>query len=89
MTFLERLFERLLICWHILTKKNYVFFAIDNDAVIFDDDGKYSHLNTNKVAEFDYFDEKFNLDSISGIKNIGWFIWKSIAVFAEQRVLKE
>lgn len=89
MTFLEHLFERLLICWHVLTKKNYVFFAIDNDAIIFDDDGKYSSLNINKVAEFDYFDEKFNLDSIHGIKNIGWFIWKSIAIFAEQRVLKE
>lgn len=89
MKILEKILERLVICWHVLTKRNYAFFALDNDAIVFDPDGNYSHIDANKVAEFDYFDEDFNLGSKYGIKNIGWFIWGSIADFAYQRIRKE
>jgi hypothetical protein len=89
MKILEKILERLVICWHVLTKRNYAFFALDNDAIVFDSNGNYSHIDTNKVTEFDYFDEDFNLGSKHGIKNIGWFIWSSIAYFAHQRIIKE
>lgn len=89
MTTFEKILERLLICWHVLTKKNYVFFALDNDAIVFDADGNCSSVNVNKVAEFDYFDENFNLGSKYGIKNIGWFVWGSIADFAYLQIRKE
>lgn len=89
MTTFERILERLVICWHVLTKRNYVFFALDNDAIMFDSDGSYNHVDTNKIAEFDYFDEDFNLCSKYGIKNIGWFVWSTIADFAYQRIRKE
>ena len=89
MTTLERILERLLICWHVLTKKNYVFFALDNNALKFNEEGKYSSIDANKVVAFDYFDQNFNLGSKYGIKNIGWFVWRSIANFAHQRIREE
>ncbi len=89
MTTFEKILERLLICWHVLTKKNYVFFALDNDAIRFDENGKYSDVDANKLAEFDYFDKSFNVNSKYGLRNIGWFVWGSIADFAYQQIRKE
>ena len=34
MKILEKILERLVICWHVLTKRNYAFFALDNDAIV-------------------------------------------------------
>lgn len=89
MTTFRRILERLVICWHVLTKRNYAFFALDNDAIVFDSDGSYSRVDVSKLAAFDYFDENFNLRSKYGVKNIGWFIWGTIADFAYQRIRKE
>ena len=82
-------FERLVVCWYVLTKKNYVFFALDNDAIVFDANGNYSDINANKLAEFDCFDENFDINTTYGIKNIGWLIWGAIADFAYKRIIQD
>lgn len=43
--------ERLKVCWHVLTKKNYAFFAIDKDALVFNNNGGYSHEYQHKITE--------------------------------------
>lgn len=85
---IERIVERLVVCWHVLTKRNYVFFALDNDAVVFDDKGRYDHIKSNKLAAFDDFDETLNFSTRTGIANISWFIWSAVEEFAHKRMVK-
>ena len=42
--------ERLKICWHVLTKRNYVYFGLGNNAFVFDKDGHYVETKLNKIA---------------------------------------
>lgn len=88
MKVLERIIERLIVCWHVLTKRNYVFFALDNNAVVFDEEGKYNHINKKRLAAFDDFDKDFNFNTQYGVKNIAVFVWGSIADFAYKRIVE-
>ena len=33
--------ERLKVCWNVLTKKNYIYFGIGNEPIIWNEDGSY------------------------------------------------
>ena len=50
--------ERLKVCWHVLTKRNYVYFGLDNDAFVFDEDGNYVDTKLNKVASYSVISNK-------------------------------
>lgn len=46
------LWERLKICYHVLTKHNYIYFGLGKDSCIFKEDGSYDCLRRNKHACF-------------------------------------
>jgi len=79
------LIERLKICWDVLTKRSYVFFAVDKDALKFDDNGHYDHLDSSKLSAYSDFEEKY-LSTNDGIKHISYYIWSAIAVFANKQL---
>lgn len=68
-----------------MTKRSYVFFAVGKDALIFDDKGHYSHLDSSKLAAYSDFEDKY-LSTNDGIKHISFYIWSSIAVFANKQL---
>lgn len=76
--------ERLKICWYALTKKNYAFFAIGNNPIIWDKDGKYKDINPKALRCFTCitYDYKFNTDE--GETNLHDFGWKVIEQFAKE-----
>lgn len=81
----QSLIERLKICWHVLTKRSYVFFAVGKDALKFDDNGHYDRLDSNKLAAYSDFEEKY-LSTNDGIKHISYYIWSTIAEFANKQL---
>lgn len=81
----QSLIERLKICWHVLTKRSYVFFAVGKDALIFDDNGHYDHLDSSKLAAYSDFEEKY-LSTNDGIKHISYYIWSAITNFANKQL---
>lgn len=42
------LLERLKVCWNVLTKKNYVYFGIGKEPVLWDENGKYKEIDKNR-----------------------------------------
>ena len=41
------LWERLKACYHILTKDNYVVFCINNNHIVWNEDGTYNRIKVN------------------------------------------
>ena len=66
--------ERLKVCWHVLTKRNYVYFGLGNDAFVFDDNGNYVNTKLNKINT-DY-----------GLISLKDFMWSAISDYANQQV---
>ena len=81
----QSLIERLKICWHVLTKRSYAFFAVGKDALVFDDNGHYDRLDSNKLAAYSDFEDKY-LSTNDGIKHISYYIWSTIADFANKQL---
>ena len=44
------LWERLKACWHILTKDNYAVFCINNNHIVWNEDGTYNRIKLNSIA---------------------------------------
>lgn len=78
------LWERLKICWHALTKKNYVFFGLSDNPIIWNKDGSYNGINRNALACYTCisYDYKFNTDE--GVKNLHDYTWSAIETFAKE-----
>ena len=44
--------ERLKVCWNVLTKKNYVYFSVGKEPVVWNEDGTYNmYLNSTYMGE--------------------------------------
>lgn len=77
--------ERLKVCWHVLTKRNYVYFGLGNDAFVFDDNGNYVNTKLNKIASYsDFNNKRFNTDY--GLISLKDFMWSAISDYANQQV---
>ena len=44
------LLERLKACWHIVTKDNYAVFCINNNHIVWNEDGTYNRIKSNSMA---------------------------------------
>ena len=72
------LWERLKVCWHILTKDNYVIFCINDNTIVWNKDGTYSHINPNSTAFYCKvtYDVKWKMKGV--ITNLHDFFWSYI-----------
>ncbi len=41
--------ERLKICWNVLTKRNYVYFGLENNPFMWDANGYYNGIKKGKL----------------------------------------
>lgn len=78
------LWERLKACWHILTKDNYVVFCINDNPIVWNEDGTYSRLKWNSIACYCKvtYDVKLKMKCV--ITNLHDFFWSSIEDFAKE-----
>lgn len=81
--------ERLKVCWHVLTKKNYAFFAIDKDALLFNNNGDYSHIKPNSVAAYSNVDKTTSYITDNGLRTFYSFFWNMVKDFSDMRLKVE
>lgn len=76
--------ERLRMAYKALTQDYYVFFGIDKDAIMWNDDGTYNCLDKKKISQFSYisYDEKF--EAYDKEANLHNFFWHMIEKFAKE-----
>ena len=78
------LWERLRMAYRALTQDYYVFFGVDKDAIIWNEDETYKCLDKKKLSQFSYisYDEKF--EAYGKETNLHDFLWHSIEEFAKE-----
>ena len=76
--------ERLRMAYRALTQDYYVFFGIDKDAIIWNDDGTYKELNKKKLSQFSYvsYDVKYKANGKE--TNLHDFFWGFVEKFAKE-----
>lgn len=50
-------FERLVICWHVLTKRNYIYFGVAKNPIVWNEDGSYNSVKSGGVKFYTHFDQ--------------------------------
>lgn len=78
------LLERLKVCWNVLTKKNYVYFGVGKEPVVWNDDGTYKTVNKNALRCYSCITYDYQFNSKTGIRNLHDFVWDCIEKFAKE-----
>lgn len=77
--------ERLKVIWHVLTKRNYIYFGLGKNAVDFDEEGNYIGVKSNKIASYNSIEDiKFQSDA--GTVPLEDFMWAAISTYAQQQI---
>ena len=81
---MHNLIKRLKVCWNVLTKRNYVYFAIGKNAFMWDENGYYAGTQKGSFSEYDCIENiKFNTDN--GVSSLKKVMWSSIEEYAKTR----
>ena len=78
------LLERLKVCWNVLTKKNYVYFGMSKEPIVWDDNGKYKTVAKNALKCYSCISYDYKFKTNTGIKNLHDFAWGVIEEFAKE-----
>lgn len=78
------LWERLKICWHVLTLKNYVYFGLGKDPIEWNDDGSYKEIKRDKLSCFSCISYDYKFNAYGKETNLHDFAWGVIKDFAEE-----
>lgn len=76
--------ERLKACYHILTKDNYAVFCINNNHIVWNEDGTYNRIKSNSIACYCKvtYDVKFKMKGV--ITSFHDAFWSCIEIFAKK-----
>jgi hypothetical protein len=78
------IWERLKIAYKALTQDYYVFFGIDKNAIIWNEDGTYKEIDKRKISSFSYIPYNMKFKSANKETNLHDFIWRVIEKLAMQ-----
>lgn len=78
------LWERLKVCWNVLTKKNFVYFGLSKDPLVFGKDGKYERLKKHSLSAYSYVSSDYKFLAYGKETTLHDFVWKSVEEFAKQ-----
>jgi hypothetical protein len=78
------IWERLKIAYKALTQDYYVFFEIDKNAIIWNEDGTYKEIDKRKISSFSYIPYNMKFKSANKETNLHDFIWRVIETLAKQ-----
>jgi len=79
---MTELFERLKVCWCVLTHRNYAFFSCKDSAIKFDIAGGYEGLDGNGLAAYSSFSNRWFYTN-NGKRTLEKILWDVIGDFAE------
>lgn len=83
------IFERLKICWYVLTKKYYFYVGMDEDLIIWDEKDKYLELKKSSVKCYDYISKDYQFLAYDKKTNLHDFVLKVIVKFINTKLIKE
>lgn len=83
------IFERLKICWCVLTKKYYLYFGLDKDLIVWNEDGTYKCLKKSSLKCYDYISEECEFMAHGRKTNLRTFALRCIAKFINTKLIKE
>lgn len=81
------IWERLKICWYVLTKKNYIYFGIGKNPIKFDENGFYKNIEEDALkcyvsVSYDY---KFNTNyGEANLHDVVWNVVEEVAQHAQK-----
>lgn len=78
------IWERLRMAYRALTQDCYVFFGIDKDAAIWNNDGTYNGLDKKKISQFSYVSYDVKFEAYGKEVNLHDFFWHFIEEFAKK-----
>ncbi len=78
------IWERLKIAYKALTQDYYVFFGIDKNAIIWNEDGTYKKIDKKKMSSFSYISCDMKFKSANEETNLHDFMWRIIEKLALQ-----
>ena len=81
------IFERLKICWYVLTKKYYFYVGLDEDSIIWDEKDEYLELKKSSVKCYDYISKDYQFLAYDKKTNLHDFVLKVIVKFINEKLL--
>ena len=82
------IFERLKICWYVLTKKYYFYVGMDEDPIIWDENDEYSGLKESSLKCFDYISKDYQFLAHGKKTNLHDFVLGIIVNFINTKLIK-
>ena len=75
--------ERLTICWKVLTLKNYIYFGVKKNPIIWDKNGNYAGLIPGSTCCYWDVDESYmfyiNDNELTTLNKVIWNVVEEIA----------
>ena len=85
---MKNFIERLIICWYVLTKKNYIYFGIGKNPILWDKNGKYENLKDGELQLYTYFDD-YTFMTKNGKSNLHDMVWDTVKDVADEALKGE
>ena len=70
--------ERLIICWNVLTKRNYIYFGVGRNPIIWNEDGTFKETKKGEIKFYEYIDKQYVFNTNDGVKSLHDFLWKTV-----------
>ena len=82
------IFERLKICWHVLTSSYYLYFGLDKDLIVWNEDGTYKCLKESSLKCYKYISRDYEFLAYNKKTNLHDFALKVIVKFINTELIK-
>ena len=74
--------EKLKICYRVLTLDYYVYFGFNKNAILWEDDGRYKGLDRKGFSAFEYLDDQLNIEAYGKVTSLHDLFWHIIEKWA-------
>ena len=81
------IFERLKICWYVLTKKFYFYVGMDADSIIWGEKDEYLGLKESSLKCYDYISKDYQFLAYDKKTNLHDFVLKVIVEFINTKLI--
>ena len=81
------IFERLKICWYVLTKRYYLYVGLDKDLIVWNKDNTYKCIKESSVKCYEYISKEYEFMAHDRKTNLHDFVLKVIIKFINEKLL--
>ena len=83
------IFERLKICWYVLTKRYYLYFGLDKDLIVWKEDNTYKCLKYHSLKCYEHISEECVFMAHGRKTNLRTFALRVIAKFINTELIED